>query len=138
MAYTPDFPYQGEQIIINSGRVFINSRDDSAFINASKAVSLGSGGTLNFDSKDKCIINSPRIDLGLGASHPVTRGDILKRILLTTLRQMEKAGRQMEKSVDHTGTPISQTNRAGTILRKVRRRVRTEIKNMNSDLTFTV
>ena len=58
MAYTPEFPYKGEQIIINSGRVFINSRDDSAFLNASKAISLGSGGTINFDSADKCIVNS--------------------------------------------------------------------------------
>jgi hypothetical protein len=138
MAYTPDFPYQGEQIIINSGRIFINSRDDSAFINASKAVSLGSGGTLNFDSKDKCIVNSPRIDLGLGARHPVTRGDILKRILERILREMGKAGRQMEKSVDSKKAPIVATNRAGTILKKTRRKVRTEIRNMNSDLTFTV
>ena len=101
MAYTPDFPYKGEHIVVNSGRVFINARDDSAFINASKAVSLGSGGTLNFDSADKCIINSPRIDLGLGARHPVTRGDILKEILLDIVGDLRSAGAKMNTNQSH-------------------------------------
>tara|TARA_B110000977_G_scaffold183302_1_gene245822 strand:- start:533 stop:949 length:417 start_codon:yes stop_codon:yes gene_type:complete len=138
MSYTPEFPYTGEHIVVNSGRVFINARDDSAFINANKAVSLGSGGTLNFDSKDKCIINSSRIDLGLAADHPVTRGDILKRILEKIVNELAKAGGQLETSVDGHGAPIVASNRAGTVFKRISKKIDTELNDMNSETTFTL
>lgn len=137
MAYTPEFPYKGEHIILNSGRVFINARDDSAFINANKAVSLGSGGTINFDSRDKCIINSPRIDLGLGALHPVVKGDILERLIVKIARELAKAGGQLQTAVDGHGAPILGANRAGTILTRVTKNIRNELENMNSEITYT-
>ena len=137
MAYTPDFPYTGEHIILNSGRVFINARDDSAFINANKAVSLGSGGTINFDSKDKCIINSPRIDLGLGALHPVVKGDILKRLIEKIARELDDAGGQLQTAVDGHGTSVLGAQRAGTILKRVSKNIKNELENMNSELTYT-
>jgi hypothetical protein len=40
--YKPDFPYLGEQIIINSGRVILNSKDDSVFLFGKKAIGLAS------------------------------------------------------------------------------------------------
>lgn len=138
MAYTPDFPYKGEHIVVNSGRVFINARDDSAFINANKAVSLGSGGTLNFDSADKCIINSPRIDLGLGARHPVTRGDILKEILLDIVGDLRSAGAKMNTATGNHGAPITATQSAGKKLMKTKKSITAKLNRMNSDLTFTV
>lgn len=137
MAYTPEFPYKGEHIILNSGRVFINARDDSAFINANKAVSLGSGGTINFDSKDKCIINSPRIDLGLGALHPVVKGDILERLIVKMARELAKAGGQLQTAVDGHGASVLAANRAGTILTRVTKSIRNELENMNSEITYT-
>ena len=30
--YKPEFPYRGNQIIIDSGRVLLNSKEDSTFI----------------------------------------------------------------------------------------------------------
>ena len=137
MAYSPDFPYKGEQIIINSGRVFINSRDDSAFINASKAISLGSGGTLNFDSADKCIVNSPRIDLGLDASHPVSKGDILKRILEEIITKLDRAGSQLKKAKGNKSAPLTETRAAGGVLKSISNKVKQEMKTLNSEITFT-
>jgi len=137
MAYTPEFPYKGEQIIINSGRVFINSRDDSAFLNASKAISLGSGGTINFDSADKCIVNSPRIDLGLGALHPVAKGDILVRILERIGDELEKSGNLMKTFTDSHGVKIVQAGPAAQKLIKIKDYIKTEIKILNSEITFT-
>jgi hypothetical protein len=100
-------------------------------------VSLGSGGTINFDSKDKCIINSPRIDLGLGALHPVSKGDILKRLLEKIAGELAKAGSQLETSVDGHGVPIVASNRAGVILKRVTKKIKNELENMNSELTYT-
>ena len=101
-------------------------------------VSLGSGGTLNFDSADKCIINSPRIDLGLGARHPVTRGDILKEILLDIVGDLQKAGAKMNTATGNHGAPITATQSAGKKLMKTKKSITSKLNRMNSDLTFTV
>ena len=81
ITYQPEFPYRGNQIIIDSGRVLLNSKEDSTFIVGKKAVSISSGGTINLDSNERCIINSPEIRLGLDASHPLVYGDELANIL---------------------------------------------------------
>ena len=70
LSYKPEFPYRGKQIIIDSDRVILNGKKDSAFIIADKAVGISTNGTFNVDSGGKTIINSPQIDLGLEASHP--------------------------------------------------------------------
>ncbi len=79
--YKPVFPYTGKQIIIDSDRVTLNSKEDMTFLLAKKAISISSGGTVNIDSKGMTIINSPKIKLGLNAEHPLVKGDVLYNIL---------------------------------------------------------
>ena len=74
-AYKPVFPYRGKQIIIDSDRVLLNAKKDSIFILGDKAVGISTNGTFNIDSGGKTIINSPQIDLGLEAKHPIIKGD---------------------------------------------------------------
>ena len=81
--YKPVFPYTGKQIIIDSDRVTLNSKDDMTFLIAKKAVSISSGGTVNIDSEGMTIINSPKIKLGLNAEHPLVYGDTLVELLTT-------------------------------------------------------
>ena len=61
----PPNQYSGKQAIVNSDRILINAKNDCALIFANKAIGLSSAGTLNFDSDSSCIINSPKIYLGL-------------------------------------------------------------------------
>ena len=56
MAYKPEFPYLGEQIIINSGRVILNSKDDSVFLFGKKAIGFSSAGTINFDADTQGVL----------------------------------------------------------------------------------
>ena len=55
-SYKPTFPYRGKQIIIDSGRVLLNAKDDSVFILGDKAVGISTNGTFNIDSGGKTII----------------------------------------------------------------------------------
>ena len=89
MSYKPDFPYLGEQIIITSGRVTLNSKDDSVFLFGKKAIGFSSAGTINFDSDDKVIINAPQIYLGLEAKEPLVKGQALENLLLELLDSLE-------------------------------------------------
>lgn len=75
--YKPAFPYLGNQLILNSDRVLLNSKNDSVLLFGKKAIGLSSNGTLNFDSRLKYIVNSPRIELGLGDTGSVALGEPL-------------------------------------------------------------
>ena len=88
--YKPTYPYTGKQIIIDSDRVTLNSKEDMTFLIAKKAVSISSGGTVNIDSTGMTIINSPKIKLGLNATHPLVHGDILLVILKNFFAMLQK------------------------------------------------
>ena len=90
--YQPDFPYTGDQIIVTSGRVLFNAKDDSVFLFAKKSIGLSSAGTINFDSDDSCIINSPKIYLGLNATEPLVKGFRLQAYLNDLNQSLTQVG----------------------------------------------
>jgi hypothetical protein len=118
-SYKPVFPYRGKQIIIDSDRVMLNAKKDSVFILGDKAVGISTNGTFNIDSGDKTIINSPQIDLGLNAKHPLIKGDeflaIFQQFLLV-INQVTVP--ELEDATDSNDVKIASVNRAGEGLRK--------------------
>ena len=118
-SYKPVFPYRGKQIIIDSDRVLLNAKDDSVFILGDKAVGISTNGTFNIDSGGKTIINSPQIDLGLDAKHPIIKGDeflaIFQQFLLV-INQVTVP--ELEDATDSNDVKIASVNRAGEGLRK--------------------
>ena len=118
-AYKPAFPYRGKQIIIDSDRVLLNDKNDSIFILGDKAVGISTNGTFNIDSGGKTIINSPQIDLGLEAKHPIIKGDeflaIFQQFLLV-INQITVP--ELETATDSNNVKIASVNRAGEGLRK--------------------
>jgi hypothetical protein len=118
-AYKPAFPYRGKQIIIDSDRVLLNAKNDSIFILGDKAVGISTNGTFNIDSGGKTIINSPQIDLGLEAKHPIIKGDeflaIFQQFLLV-INQITVP--ELETATDSNNVKIASVNRAGEGLRK--------------------
>lgn len=81
----PPDKYTGKQVILNSDRLLFNAKTDTIFLLSKQAISLSTKGTLNFDSDNICIINSPKIQLGLNATEPLLLGnktvDLLKQLL---------------------------------------------------------
>ena len=63
------FAYQGNQVIINTDRVVMQSKKDSILLFAKEHMSFSCNGSIHFDtsSDDKSyfIINTPKIILGL-------------------------------------------------------------------------
>ena len=117
LSYKPEFPYRGKQIIIDSDRVILNGKKDSAFIIADKAVGISTNGTFNVDSGGKTIINSPQIDLGLEASHPSVKGDLLLAVLQQFLIVITtQVAPQLQAASDSNNVVIAPVNRAGDAL----------------------
>lgn len=116
--YQPVFPYAGRQIIIDSGRVLLNSKDDSTFIIGKKAVGISTGGTFNVDTAGKTIINSPEIDLGLNAKHPIILGDeFMSSFQQFLLAINATVVPQLEAATDSNEVKIATVIRAGEALK---------------------
>ena len=56
--FKPDFPYVGRQIIIDSGRVHLNAKDDFLVLMSQKSISLSSQGSVNVDANASFIVNA--------------------------------------------------------------------------------
>jgi hypothetical protein len=142
MIYKPDFPYLGDQIIINSGRVTLNSKDDSVFLFAKKAIGFSSAGTINFDADSDMIVNAKKIYLGLGTftanPQPVVKGDNLETLLIDILNDLNNLGQKLSKAKDGSGQGIPAVRTAGNSLIKSVTRLKTQIKGIKSDKTYTL
>lgn len=97
--YIPAIPYGGNQAIISSNRVTLHAQEDSILIFGKKAIALSSLGTINLDIRDKLIINSPKIELGLDAERlgdPVILGNKNVELMTRLLYQLELLGSALQ------------------------------------------
>jgi hypothetical protein len=142
MAYKPDFPYLGDQIIINSGRVTLNSKDDSVFLFAKQAIGFSSAGTINFDADGDMVVNAKKIYLGLETDtakpQPAIKGDNLENLLIDMLDDLNNLGQKLSKAKDSNGVGIPVVRTAGKSLIKSVTRLKTQIKGIKSDKTYTL
>jgi len=138
MEYKPKFPYIGEQIIINSGRVTLNSKDDSIFLFGKKAIGFSSAGTINFDSDDKFIVNSPQIYLGLNSVEPLVKGNQLELILNDLLDSLNNLGNKLLFAQDSNGIFLTSVMTASKTLVADIKRLRPLIKDIKSNQNFTI
>ena len=60
--YVPSFPYTGQQIILNSGRLHLNAKDDFIILNSKKSISLAAPGSINIDTEGAFIVNAQTND----------------------------------------------------------------------------
>lgn len=136
--YKPEFPYLGEQIIINSGRVILNSKDDSVFLFGKKAIGFSSAGTINFDSDDKIIMNGPKIYLGLGAEEPLVKGTQLTIMLKDILESLRVLSAQLSDTKDSNGVSITNIITASDSLAKNISRIENRLKDITSNQNYTL
>jgi hypothetical protein len=136
--YKPEFPYLGEQIIINSGRVILNSKDDSVFLFGKKAIGFSSAGTINFDADDSIIVNAPKIYLGLGADEPLVKGTQLTIMLDDILDALRVLAVQLSGTQDSNGVYITNIITASDSLEKSIGRIKGRIKDITSNQNYTL
>ena len=133
--YVPAFPYLSDQLILNSGRVLLNSKFDSTMLFGKRSIALSSDGTLNFDSRLKYIVNSPRIELGLGDKASVALGEPLIEYLDKLSTGLSDLAKELEK-VFNTGnnSPFQGVNiQAGRLVKKLE-----ELNTIKTDLKSNV
>jgi hypothetical protein len=136
--YKPLFPYNKEQLIISSGRVSINSKDDSIFLFANKSISFSSNEGIHFNTNKNIILNGNKIQLGLNATEPLVKGKQLYNLLDRLLNDLENVGEQLNLSIDSNGNSLPQVQTAGNSLVKSVKRIKRLLKNINSTQNYTI
>ena len=139
-SYQPEFPYLGDQIIINSGRVTLNSKDDSIMLFAKESISFSSAGTIHFNSDDDLIINSPRIFLGLETDvnkpEPAIKGEKLYDMLSALIDALMVLGEGLSYAQDSNGVNIPSVTVPGENLMADTLTLQNLIEKIKSDKTF--
>jgi len=116
----PKFPYLNNQLILSSDRVLLHSKTDAIFLFGKAAISLSSPATINLDSSEKVLIDSPKIELGRKAEsdgNPVVKGTELTLILRQLLQQLQNASMLMAQvSESDLGASMQAIASAGQII----------------------
>jgi len=104
----PPHLYQGNQIVFSSDRIVLNSKSDAILMFAPQAIGFSSAGTLNFDSDKECIINSPKIYLGLKTdgtkpTEPLLLGNKTTDYITVLLQAIQLLSNQLKKQGKHIG-----------------------------------
>jgi len=137
--YKPEFPYSGNQIIIDSGRIHLNAKDDMAFILAKKSIGLSSPGSINIDTNSTFVVNARKIKLGIGpdAEHPLVFGDELFGLLVEFGTLLLNASNELKTAQDSTGTKITANVTAAASLEKAVQVLLERTKRILSTKNFT-
>jgi hypothetical protein len=137
--YTPSFPYKGNQILLSSDRVHILSKSDSIILTSTEAIALSALGEVHIDSIGKTIVNSPKIEFGIGATEQLILGTSFIQSLESYLSDMETAA-SLLKSVsesDVAGSMMS-ISVAGKTIEKATKNLSDKLNNLLSNTTYTV
>tara|TARA_R110002012_G_scaffold191076_1_gene358762 strand:- start:846 stop:1517 length:672 start_codon:yes stop_codon:yes gene_type:complete len=114
--FKPDFPYVGRQIIIDSGRVHLNAKDDFIVLMSKKSISLSSQGSVNVDADASFVVNSNRIRLGTEATEPLVLGNKLSLLLNKVGGILIQSNNVIKEPTDGQGTIIPEIKELVQIL----------------------
>lgn len=91
--------YSGEQVVLSSGRLVLNSRSDSIFLTSRQYINLTAGDKVTIDvgktdsdnEQNMFLVNAPRVQFGLdknGLPEPIVKGEQLDEILTEIMTAM--------------------------------------------------
>jgi hypothetical protein len=126
---TPDL-YNGNQILLNSGRLVFNAKNDHILLSADKSIHLSSNGSINIDTttisaySNEIRLTAPKVYLGnfvggegyVGAPlQSVVLGDNLKQTLTSIIEALGGIANAMATSFN-AGGPIPSLQAEGGLL----------------------
>ena len=131
---TPAKDYRGDQIILNSGRLFFNSKTDSIFLSSPQSINLNSQKTLNVDTEEVSI-QAEKILLGSkDAKEPVLYGELTEDVLLSIIALLEQIINS-SSTATAAGVPIASLE-ALTLLKPQIVKLKDLAKNLKSETVY--
>ena len=112
--------YSGEQIILNSGRVLFNAKNDSIILSAEKSIHLTSDTSVNVDGGNQIALVAPKVYLGSTAGAEGTQlqslvlGENLNIVLGEVASFLTGLGVYFQTATDSVGAPIASLQQAAS------------------------
>lgn len=103
--------YTGEQIVLSSGRIILNSRSNDVFVSSKQFINLSSGNKVTIDvgsndstnSDNQFLVNAPRVQFGLNTKgrtvEPTVKGDKLNEVYNETMDVTSNYTKMMNAAV---------------------------------------
>lgn len=112
--------YSGEQIILNSGRLVFNAKNDSIILSAEKSIHLTSDTSVNVDGGNQIALVAPKVYLGSTAGAEGTQlqslvlGENLNTVLGDIASFLTGLGVYFQTATDSVGAPIASLQQASS------------------------
>lgn len=90
---TPPSPpnrYEGSQILLNSGRIFFNTKNDSIILTSADSVGVNANTSINFEAQNEIELTAPKVYLGSanGTEDLDIQSVVLGENLMTNLKNL--------------------------------------------------
>jgi hypothetical protein len=89
--------YQGAQILINSGRLYFNAKEESILLSGTEAVA-GNANTISWDGQEYVALDATKVYLGteaFGEREPVLLGATTQAWMKDLLSELERLGKAL-------------------------------------------
>jgi len=108
---SPSNQYGGSQIILNSGKLTFNSKQDHILLSSAKSINLNAQESVNIDTRN-CIVSATKIYLGGHiATEPLMLGDRtinFLKLLLSSVNELNNTLKNLKSlKVEKLGDPIT-------------------------------
>jgi hypothetical protein len=129
--------YSGEQIILNSGRLVFNAKNDSIILGAAKSIHLTSNTSVNIDGATQIALVAPKVYLGstIGDEGTQLQSLVLGENLNILLGEVSSFLLALEtyfaSSTDSTGAPIAALQLASTKAKTLGQSMQNIVKRKN-------
>jgi hypothetical protein len=114
--------YKGKQIILNSGRLFFNAKDEGIYFAAQRDFGI-SAESVHIEGVSTISIDAKKIHLGTKALElevePVIKGDQLEMLLFTLLNELKQVAKAMKKAKTVKGDAVPSLIQEGFVLEKI-------------------
>ena len=112
--------FKGNQVLLNSGRIFFNAKTDDIQLSSISSIGLNTGGSVNIDAEQYICLDGPRILLGEKARtasdstrEPVLLGNQTERLLQTLFNMLRSMAKDMARAKTVKGHAIPRLNKRG-------------------------
>jgi len=132
----PANQYSGDQILLNSARIFINSKSDSIFLSSADTINLNSIQSVNVDT-EALIVSAGLIRLGEpDATEPLLYGNRTVQVLEDIVKILQKI-LQASQTATAGAYPVATLNTVGTLEATTIQLLVEQIKHLKSTTTYT-
>jgi len=126
--------YSGEQIILNSGRLVFNAKNDSIILGADKSIHLTSNTSVNIDAATQAALVAPKVYLGSTTGEEgiqlqsLVKGENLNTLLGEVSSFLIALGVYFQTAVDSSGNPIVSLQQASSKANQLGKSIQNVVK----------